>query len=684
MSWRKTKKNKKNNNRLYLLIVVVFLLFSACIFKLYRVQITKGDYFSDLASMQHQVHSDLKPDRGEILIEREKEGSDNLYALATNRDFALVYAIPKDIEDPLGLSEKLYNFFDQEEIKKDVKYYFKKEDKEKLNKELKEILSFSPENEKQAKINEARNRYNNLVSDPEWSEERNKKIEERVEERKKEIIDDYNKILDKPNDPYEPIKKRVDGEDLKDLYIYLSGEDIVRDSLIIKNGQIYKNIDGKELLFTLKGISHVMESYRYYPESDIGAHMLGFVSYGNNDPEGNYGLEGYFDKELSGRFGYIKSKLEDENNGLIINDKEYKRAINGSDLVLTIDRALQFYICNKLDEVARRHGADKGSITVVNPKTGEIIAMCSYPNFDPNDYGKVNNIDVYNNPVVFDEYEPGSVFKAITMAISLNEGKVTPRTKYVDEGRTYISNFEIKNSDFATKGAHGEVDMNYVLEYSLNTGAIYTMDQVGPKLFSDYVKKFGFGSKTDIELEAENDGNLLNLAGDNPERIYAATASFGQGITVTPLQMLMSYAAIANDGILMKPFLVKKMIDEDGNIDVTKPIQVRRVISEEASTLLSGMLVNVIEGGHAKLAAVPGYYVGGKTGTAEVASSQGGYGNKTIHTFVGYAPIEEPKFVMLVKLDDPKDVPFSASSAAPLFGEIAKFMLNYYQVAKTR
>ncbi|MCD4694124.1 penicillin-binding protein 2 [bacterium] len=684
MSWRKKTKNKKDNNSLYLLIVVVFLLFLACINKLYNIQIIRGDYFSDLALMQHQVHSDLKPDRGEILIEKERETSEELYALATNRDFALVYAIPKDIEKSLEISEKLYNFFDQEEMKNDIEHYFKKEDKDKLNKELKDILSFSSESEKQAKINEAKNRYNNLDSDTAWLEERLKKIEEKIEEKKMEIINNYNKILDKPNDPYEPIKKRVDGEDLKDLYIYLSGEDLKRDSLAIKNGQIYKNIDGKESLFTLDGISHVMESYRYYPESEIGSHMLGFVSYSDDSPEGNYGLEGYFNKELSGRFGYIKSKLEDDNDGLIINDKEYKRAVNGSDLVLTIDRAVQFYICNKLDEVARRHGADKGSVTVINPKTGAIIAMCSWPNFDPNDYGKVDNIDVYNNPVVFDEYEPGSVFKTITIAIALNEGKITPRTKYVDDGRLYISNHEIKNSDFLTKGGHGEVDMNYVLEHSLNTGAIYAMDQVGPKIFADYVKKFGFGSKTDIELEAENDGNLANLSGENPERIYAATASFGQGLTVTPLQMVMAYAAIANNGILMKPFLVKKVIDEDGNVDVTKSIQVRRVVSEEASTLLSGMLVNVIEGGHAKLAAVPGYYVGGKTGTAEVASSGGGYGNKTIHTFVGYAPIEEPKFVMLVKLDDPKDVAYSASSAAPLFGEMAKFMLNYYQVPKTR
>jgi cell division protein FtsI/penicillin-binding protein 2 len=166
--------------------------------------------------------------------------------------------------------------------------------------------------------------------------------------------------------------------------------------------------------------------------------------------------------------------------------------------------------------------------------------------------------------------------------------------------------------------------------------------------------------------------------------VYAATASYGQGISVTPLQMVMSYAAIANDGILMKPFMVKKIIKDDSEEDITRPVQIRRVISERSSELLSGMLVNVVRGGHAEKAAVEGYYVGGKTGTAQVASSVGGYGSKTIHTFIGMAPIDNPKFVMLVKLDNPSNARYSASSAAPLFGDIADFILDYYKVPKDK
>ena len=643
MSWRK-KTNKKNNNRIYVLLAVVFLLFFGCIYKLYKVQIVKGDYFSDLAGDQHRVHSELKPSRGEILLEKKDNQQEDYYALATNRDFALVYAVPKDIKNPEELSEKLYNFFDQEELKKKIEKEFAQEDREKLNRELKKILLNAPAGEKEARLNEAKSKYRERQNSPQWQEKREEEITKKLEEKKEEIISGYEKTLSKENDPYEPLKKKVLPEELKKMYIFLSEkEDLTLKDLKIRNGKMYKIDEGEESRFELEGISHLMQSYRYYPEEELGSRLLGFVSKAQGEPEGSYGLEGFFNKELAGRLGYIKSIQESEENSIIINDREYKRALDGSDLVLTLDRAVQFQVCEKLNQAARRHGADGGSVVVINPKTGAIMAMCSWPNFNPNNYSAVDDIKVFNNPVVFDEYEPGSVFKTITMAVALNENKISPRTTYVDKGKITIADHEIKNSDFSTHGPHGKVDMNHVLEYSLNTGAIFAMERAGPKVFADYVQKFGFGSETGIELEAEADGNINNLTGEKIRKIYAATASFGQGMTATPLQMAMSYAAIANNGILMKPYLVKEIIHPSGVSESTKPVQVRKIISEEASTLLSGMLVNVVEGGHAKLASVPGYYVGGKTGTAEVASAQGGYGSKTIHTFVGFAPVEEPK-----------------------------------------
>jgi cell division protein FtsI/penicillin-binding protein 2 len=227
--------------------------------------------------------------------------------------------------------------------------------------------------------------------------------------------------------------------------------------------------------------------------------------------------------------------------------------------------------------------------------------------------------------------------------------------------------------------------MSYVLESSLNTGAIFVMQKTGEDIFAEYVKNFGFGEKTGIELETEADGDIKNLLKKNKRPIEVATATFGQGLTVTPLQMAAAYAAIANGGILMKPYLVKEIVKPDGERSLTQPRQIRRVISERTATILSGILVNVVEKGHGTRAGVKGYYIGGKTGTAQVPKKGGGYeSNAHVGSFCGYGPVDDPKFVMLVKIDNPRDVEWAESSAAPLFGEIAQFILNYYQVPTER
>jgi cell division protein FtsI/penicillin-binding protein 2 len=243
----------------------------------------------------------------------------------------------------------------------------------------------------------------------------------------------------------------------------------------------------------------------------------------------------------------------------------------------------------------------------------------------------------------------------------------------------------IKNSDFETHGPHGRVTMVEVLSESLNTGTIHIMEKIGAPVFAEYVKQFGFGQKTGIELETEGSSNIASLDRQPIRPVEAATASFGQGITATPLQLVTAYSAIANGGFLMKPYLVGKIVSGEDQIQVTEPRQIRRVISERTSMLLSGMMVNVVDDGHAKLASVDGYYVAGKTGTAQVASREKrGYGEATIHSFAGFAPVEEPKFVMLIRLNNPKGIEYSASTAAPLFGELAEFILNYYEVPKER
>ena len=307
--------------------------------------------------------------------------------------------------------------------------------------------------------------------------------------------------------------------------------------------------------------------------------------------------------------------------------------------------------------------------------------MCSFPNFLPEQVGDIKDIGVLNNPSTFSPYEPGSVFKAFTMAAGIESGKITPQTTYNDTGEENIDSFKIHNSD---KKAHGIQDMISVLEKSLNTGTIFVERLVGRDGFRDFVHRFGFGEKTGVELPSETRGDLTGL--DRKGQIFAATASFGQGITVTPLQLAAAYAALANDGTLMKPYLIQEVI-QDGVHTLTKPQAVREVVSPKTARLVTGMLVEVVEKGHGKKAGVPGYYVAGKTGTAQIPDHKhGGYmpPEYTIGSFAGYAPADHPKFAMLIRIDHPRNVAFAESSAAPTFGEIAQFLLSYFHVEPTR
>ncbi|MBI3573258.1 MAG: penicillin-binding protein 2 [Candidatus Kerfeldbacteria bacterium] len=426
----------------------------------------------------------------------------------------------------------------------------------------------------------------------------------------------------------------------------------------------------------LPGLFFSDEPTRYYPEKDIGAQLLGFVGFQGNQKVGQYGVEGYYEKQLTGLKGFIKAQKDPSGQLIATAAQLWQPAVNGSDVVLTIDRTIEFEACTKLNEAVQKHGADSGSLVIIDPKTGAVAAMCSSPDFNPSAYNAVTDPSVFNNQATGSPYEPGSVFKGITMAAALNEGKVTPETTYTDTGEVKVGNFTIKNSDLK---AHGVRTMNQVLEESLNTGAIFAMRTIGPDTFAKYVKAFGFGQPTGLDLN-EKPGNISGPA--SGKEIYAVTGAFGQGLTVTPLQLAMAYGALANGGKLMRPYVVDYLAKPDGTKTVTAPQTIRQVISPETSATISAMLVRVVQNGHGKRAGVPGYFVAGKTGTAQIPDpTTGGYlPNLTIGTFAGFAPVEDPKFVMVVQLVKPRDVQFAESSAAPLFGEMAKFLLPYLDV----
>lgn len=587
--WREFKNNcrpetnKISVNRLRIVVAIIFLLSGALIYKLFSVQIRECDLYTALASSQHQIYSQLKSDRGRIFLSEKNDfGQEKLYPLATNKDFATIYAIPKEITDPRVTAEKLFEFFDEPQL-------------------IKGLSGLASSTATSAVVSIATS-------------------------TKEEIINNYLKKLDKPGDPYESLDKKIGTEELIKLFAFLAPTStlpVKAEDLELKNEQIvYKKSATNTPRFILPGFGFDLQKYRYYPEKEIGSHLLGFVSYVDNADRGRYGLEEFFNEELFGKYGSLKSEKAGKSNTVIVNDREYIKPENGADLILTVDRNVQFVACEKLKEAVKKHGADGGSVIILNPKTGAIIAMCSVPDFDPNNYKDVKDIRVYNNPAIFDQYEPGSVFKVVTMAIAIDQGKVSPTTTYKDEGRIMINGWSkpISNSDFDTKGGYGVVAMNTVLENSLNTGAIFAMRQVGPKIFADYVKSFGFGERSGIELGSESPGNINNLLKNKVREIDAATASFGQGIAVTPLQMIMPYQAIANKGILMKPYIVRTIVRDDGKKEESIPKQIGRVISAKTANTMSAMLVNVVEKGHSSRAYIQGYYIGGKTGTAQIAT----------------------------------------------------------------
>jgi len=458
---------------------------------------------------------------------------------------------------------------------------------------------------------------------------------------------DLAKKLSKKNDPYEQIKKKIPKE-------------------------VIDKIDEENL----KGIHSISETYRYYTETDFKGQLTGFLGFDKDERVGQYGLEGHFNKELSGTVGYLESVKDASGLPVTVGKRSLVKPVNGNDLVLTIDLTVQLKVCEIIKNSVQAFEASGGTVIVQNPKTGAIIAMCSVPDFDPEKYNAVESVSLYNNPAIFNAYEPGSVFKAITMAAGLDLGVVEPKTTYEDTGEVkLIGRKPIRNSDLQ---AHGKQTMVEVLEKSLNTGAVFVVEKIGKSNFQKYVKDFGFGELSGIELDFESAGNISSL--EKRGQIYTLTASFGQGITATPLQLVNAFSAIANGGSLMKPYIVDEILLDGVVVQKTSPTVLRQVLNTRAAALIHGMLVSVVENGHGKKAGVDGYYIAGKTGTAQLSNNSGEYGEDTIHTFIGYGPSSDVEFTILVKFERPQAVRFSSDSAAPIFGQIAQFLTQYYQI----
>ena len=413
----------------------------------------------------------------------------------------------------------------------------------------------------------------------------------------------------------------------------------------------------------IPGLYISQENVRYYPQENLASHVVGFLG---GDNQGQYGVEGYFNDILKGLSSF------EERDRLL--GRSFSESQKGQDIVLTIDYNIQFMAEKMLRDASNTLNIDGGTILVGDPNTGRIIALANYPDFNPNNYSEEIDLKRFKNFSIQTIFEPGSIFKSITLAIALEEGKITPQTVYKDEGSVRIGGYTLRNYG---RRVWGDQTMSEILEKSINTGAVHAQRLVGNEIFTDYLEKFEFFKPTGIELQGEVFSQ--NLSFKRGYEVNYANASFGQGIEVTSMQLFKAFSALANGGRIIDPYII------EGNSRVD---QSRRVISPKTSSTITSMMVGVTEDGFAKTARVPGYYVAGKTGTAQVAWSalgvnKRGYSDKTIQSFIGYAPAIDPAFVMLVKLHNPS-ANTAEYSAAPIFGELAKYILDYYQIPPNR
>ncbi|MFH1181165.1 MAG: penicillin-binding protein 2 [bacterium] len=409
---------------------------------------------------------------------------------------------------------------------------------------------------------------------------------------------------------YSPIKSRLTDKEVEDL-------------------------ESKEIA----GVNLLYEAGRYFPQSSLASQAVGFVDANLN---GQYGLEEYYNDVL---------------------------AEEGRDIKLSIDYDVQYKAEKLLADSVSGLGFEAGLILVMDPGSGEILVLANFPNFDPNqysDYAQKGDLSIFQNGATQKIFEPGSVFKPLTMAAAIEEGKITSQTTYVDEGSVKIGSSVISNYD---KRVYGEQTMTGVLEKSINTGAVFAEKKLGHSSFLKYIEKFGLFEKTGIDLPEIYSQNKEFKKG---YEINYSTASFGQGIELTPIQLARAYSALANGGLMVRPYLNKEQ----------KPA-LTRVISAKTALEITNMLVSVTENGYGKAAKIPGYYVAGKTGTAQVPEAGEYSPNKTVQSFVGYFPAFSPRFLVLVKLDNPQ-TKTAEYSAIPIFRSLAEYLVNIYKVPPDR
>ena len=444
-------------------------------------------------------------------------------------------------------------------------------------------------------------------------------------------------------------------------------------SLLLKSN-VPKAVSQKIEDLSLPGIVLGPEIKRYYPQETVASQVLGYVDTAGT---GQYGLEQYYNSFLSGQAG-VRSVLRDTAGNSIKVGSAASPSHNGGNLQLTLDRTVQGLVEDELHKAIKLHHADGGTIIIMDPYTGAILGMASAPSFNPNTYPSVRDTSLFINPAVQSQYEPGSTFKIITMAAGLDTNTITPLSSFDDTGSYRVTaDYTVHNWNMS---GFGTENMTQVLQHSANVGASWVAGRLGTDRFYRYVKAFQFGHLTGIDLANEAPG-ALPLPGDKIWTIDNLFAnSYGQGLAVTPIQMIRAVSTVANGGVLVKPHVVKSM-ESNGLTHAIQPGPLARIISPRTAHTLTNMLVHSAVGGEAAKALIKGYNIAAKTGTANIPSPTGGYiPGATIASIVGYAPAFHPRFAALVILRHPRDTLYGSIAAAPVMHDLFGELFMHYNI----
>lgn len=766
-------------NRITLIMGAGFFVAFVIFIRLVQLQVIQAKYYKEIAFEKNYGYTEIPARRGDILIQDRHSGEP--FALATNTTLNMVYADPTLIEDPIYIAEKLAPLLfdlEAERERDEERYETLLQELEKAGKKLEEgeeteeptaqptettpIPDIAPPipNTNFQILNTLSYNDPRLHTDEELFLLYKNQLLETLSQKTRPVILlgedlDAQTIADLKAAPLVGIELTENG----DLYAYPAqiankefvakrlGEVLQTDAkrmerillgrnryVVLKRKLAPKTSAEIERLSTEEkkpffGIRMQEEYFRFYPEQEMAAQVLGYIT--NN--RGQYGIEERFNSELKGQNGFFSSQIDASGKQITVGDSEIQEAVNGANITLTIDRAIQAEAEKIVKEGVEKYQADSAVIIVQEPKTGKILAMAHYPTFNPNAFGDVYELkeielsqndrdnlyvtgegnqqkmylyirkdpdirieifydaekdkyykyandvgpDVYQLKSVTLPYEPGSVFKPIAMAAGIDAGEVTPYTTFNSSGPVKVDEYEIHTFN---DRYYGLSTMTDVLIHSDNTGMVFVARKLGKALLYDYLQNFGFLDKTKIEFEGENSGKVEYY--DFWAESELVTKAFGQGISVTPIQLITAISAIANGGLLMQPYIVESVEYTDtGKTQTFDPKVTRRALKEKTANEVKAMMIAVVEGSD-PLGRIENYFVAGKTGTAQTykhGKALKGVGT-TNASMVGFAPINDPQFTVLVKVEHPKTTEWGATTAGPMLKQLVEFLVNYYNI----